>query len=206
MESALQVLRQHGADSASHAPERRAAKLVGRSGKPEAYYFPPQYNQTRQQLSVHLHGSRARHDEGRRAALPRELEQGRQRHPESVARVPARARHRLADRSRHPARARFARHLRAAGEQRRVRDVSVRGRGPDRRLEPADQGRAAGAATTISTTSSSMLDWDANVNPRVREEQPRVPEAGAVRSPKPKPTATASSGSATAPAGTRRRS
>ena len=27
------------------------AKLVGRKGKPEAYYFPPQYNQTRQQLS-----------------------------------------------------------------------------------------------------------------------------------------------------------
>ena len=42
-------------------------------------------------------------------------------------------RHRLADQSRHPARAGLARHLRAAGEQRRVRDVPVGGRRPDHR-------------------------------------------------------------------------
>jgi mannose-6-phosphate isomerase class I len=35
------------------------AQQVGPKGKPEAYYFPPQYNPTRQQLPVHLHGARA---------------------------------------------------------------------------------------------------------------------------------------------------
>ena len=46
LEPALQVLRQHGADSASHAPERCAGQAASAaSGKPEAYYFPPQYNQ-----------------------------------------------------------------------------------------------------------------------------------------------------------------
>ena len=53
------------------------AKRVGRRGKPEAYYFPPQYNETEQQLSLHLHGAGARHDEGRRADVPGELEPGR---------------------------------------------------------------------------------------------------------------------------------
>ena len=33
-----------GPDPASHAPERRTRQLVGQKGKPEAYYFPPQYN------------------------------------------------------------------------------------------------------------------------------------------------------------------
>ncbi len=57
------------------------AKLVGRRGKPEAYYFPPQYNEIVQRVPVHVHGPRAGHDEGGRAALPGKLEPRRQRHP-----------------------------------------------------------------------------------------------------------------------------
>ena len=62
------------------------AALVGQEGKPESYYFPPQHNNVGQQLSLHLHGLRARHDEGAGAQVPGELEQGRQRHPRSLAR------------------------------------------------------------------------------------------------------------------------
>ena len=43
-----------------------------------------------------------------------------------------------------------------------------------------------------------MLDWDANVNPEFAEEQPRVPASGASRSRKPSRTVIASSGSVTA--------
>ncbi len=104
------------------------AKRVGRRGKPEAYYFPPQYNPTDNNYPVHVHGARAGDDERGRAALPRELEQGGQRDHLPVARVSPRARHRLADQSGHSSRAGLAADLRAAGEQRRVRDVSVGGR------------------------------------------------------------------------------
>ena len=155
LEPALQVLRQPGADSSSHAPERRGRQAGRPARQARGVLLSAAVQPARQQFSLHVHGARAGHDEGRRAALPRELEQGRQRHPLPVARLQAAARDRLADRSRHPARARLARHLRAAGEQRRLRDVPVRGRRAHHRLEPADQGRAAGAAITISTTSSA---------------------------------------------------
>ncbi len=47
LEPALQVLRQHGTDPASPAPVATSTRRrVGRRGKPEAYYFPPQYNPT----------------------------------------------------------------------------------------------------------------------------------------------------------------
>ena len=140
------------------------AKLLGRKGKPEAYYFPPQYNETSTTSPTRSWASSPA-PRRRTSALPRELEPRRQRHHLPVEGLPARARHRLADRSAHPARAGLARHLRAAGQQRRLRDVPVRGRRPHRPLGPAGQGRACPSTTRISTTSSSMLDWDANVNP-----------------------------------------
>ena len=33
------------------------AALVGQKGKPEAYYFPPQYQPDRQRVSLHVHGT-----------------------------------------------------------------------------------------------------------------------------------------------------
>ena len=93
-----------------HMHQTRCAGQARRpQGQARGVLLPAAVQQDRQQLSVHVHGPRARHDQGRRAALPRELEQGRQRHPVSLARVPARAGHRLADPSGHPARAGFAR-------------------------------------------------------------------------------------------------
>ncbi len=53
------------------------AKRVGMVGKPEAYYFPPQYNFTGNNFPVHLHGPRAWHHEGRCARLPAALERRR---------------------------------------------------------------------------------------------------------------------------------
>ena len=76
------------------------AKLVGQKGKPEAYYFPPQYNQILQQFSAHVHGPGARHHERGYPPLPGELEQGRQRNSDPLARVPAGAGRRMADQSR----------------------------------------------------------------------------------------------------------
>ena len=46
-----------------HQSDEHAAR-VGRRGKPEAYYFPPQYNPTDNNYPVHVHGPRARDDEG----------------------------------------------------------------------------------------------------------------------------------------------
>src|SRR6185503_838361 len=139
--------------------------------------FPAAVQPDREQLPLHLHGARAGHDERRRAALPRELEQGRQRHSFSFAIVQAAARQRLADRSRHPARAGFARHLRAAGQQRCLCDVPVGGRGPHHRLEPADEGRAA-RAPSRSRLPRRHARLGREREPGVREEQPRVPAAG----------------------------
>ena len=91
LEPPLQVLRQHGADSASHAPERCAREAGRAQGQAGGVLLSAAVQPDRQQLSLHVHGPRAGHDERRRAALPRELEQGRQRHPEPVARLPAAA-------------------------------------------------------------------------------------------------------------------
>ena len=111
----LEVLRQHGPDPAPHAPGLRSTPaLTGQEGKPESYYFPPQLQQRRQQLRLHVHGPGAGHDQGPGPQVPGELEQGRQRHPRSVAGLSPEARHRLADSARRAARARLALHLRAA--------------------------------------------------------------------------------------------
>ena len=37
------------------------ARRVGQKGKPEAYYFPPQYNFKDNNFPLHLHGARTRH-------------------------------------------------------------------------------------------------------------------------------------------------
>ncbi len=143
MEPALQVFRQHGRDSASPASERCVREARRAEGQARGVLLPSSIQPDRKRVSVHVHGPRARHDERRRAALPRELEQGRQRHPVPLARVPAAAGNRLADQSGHPPRPGLARHLRAAGEQRRLRHVPVARRRPRRRSQPADERRAA---------------------------------------------------------------
>ncbi len=84
------------------------AKLVGQKGKPEAYYFPPQYNQLSNNFPhtyMGLEPGTTKED------IRRCLEnwnQRRQRNSLPRARLPARARQRMADRSRHSARPRLA--------------------------------------------------------------------------------------------------
>ncbi len=50
-----------------HQTDEFAAR-VGQKGKPEAYYFPPQYNFKRQQFPLHLHGPGTRHHARRSCA------------------------------------------------------------------------------------------------------------------------------------------
>ena len=85
------------------------AQLVGRRGKPEAYYFPPQYNPTDNNFPYTFMGLEpgTTKDDVRRCL--ENWNTGDNGITLPVARVSSRARHRLADRSRHPARAGFAR-------------------------------------------------------------------------------------------------
>ena len=48
-----------------HQMDEHAA-MVGQKGKPEAYYFPPQYNFAGNNFPAHLHGAGARDHQGRR--------------------------------------------------------------------------------------------------------------------------------------------
>ena len=76
------------------------AKLVGRKGKPEAYYFPPQYNQLDNNFPYTFMGLEpgTTKDDVRRCL--ENWSTGRQRHPEPVEGLPPARRQRLADRSR----------------------------------------------------------------------------------------------------------
>ena len=134
-----------GPDPAPHAPERRARRARRPEGQARSLLLPAAVQLQGQQLPLHVHGPRARHHAGRRPPLPGALERGRQRHPLSFEGLPAEARHRLADRRRHPARARLAGDLRAAGELRRLRHVPVAGRRPRRAVGAAGEGRPARA-------------------------------------------------------------
>ena len=84
----LEVLRQHGPDPAPHAPERQAGETGRPGGQAGVLLFPAAAQQRRQQFPLHVHGLRARHDQGAGPQVPRELEQGRQRHPRSLEGLP----------------------------------------------------------------------------------------------------------------------
>ena len=140
------------------------AKLVGRKGKPEAYYFPPQYNQLDNNFPYTFMGLEPGTTKDDVRALSGELEQGRQRHPVSVARVQAAAGDRLADRSRHPSCARLARHLRAASSAATCSRCSSR-------LSKAVPSTAALLIKDVPAEKHNdldflvgLLDWDANVD------------------------------------------
>ena len=111
LEPALQVLRQPRADPASHAPERRVRQAGGHKGKPEAYYFPPQYNQ----LSNNFPHTYMGLEPGTTKADIRRCLENWNRGDNGIiftpARLPSGARQRMASRSRHPARSRLAGHL-----------------------------------------------------------------------------------------------
>ena len=81
-----QVLRQPRADPAPHAPEPGAGRQAGPRGEARELLFPAPAQLDRQQLPLHVHGPRARHDQGRHSRLPRALERGGQRDSRSIPR------------------------------------------------------------------------------------------------------------------------
>ena len=112
---------------------RRRSCSAGK-GKPEAYYFPPQYNQTDNNFPYTFMGLEPGTTKADVRRCLENWNKGDNGILVPVARVPAQARHRLADRSRHPARARLARDLRAAGRTATCsRMFQSRGRRPHRR-------------------------------------------------------------------------
>ena len=177
LEPALQVLRQPGRHPAPHAPERRAGASCS-AGRASPRPTTSRRSTTRRSTTSPTPSwASSRAPRRRTSAVPRELEQRRQRHHVPVARLPPRARHRLADRSAHPARPRLARHLRAAGEQRRVRDVPVRGRRPHRALGPPGEGRPA-RAPPGSRLHRRHARLGRQRQPELRRRQQVLPEAG----------------------------
>ncbi len=93
-----------------HQSQKDAA-LVGQEGKPESYYFPPQYNNVDNNFCYTFMGPRTWHDQGRLAPLSRELEQRRQWYSRPLEGLSTQARHGLVDSTRCIARARFTVHL-----------------------------------------------------------------------------------------------
>ena len=93
-----QVLRQPRPDPPPHAPDARSRPhKVGREGKPESYYFPPQLNWTGNNFPYTFMGLEPGTTKDDDPPLPGTLERGRQRHPRLHQGLPPQARHRLAD-------------------------------------------------------------------------------------------------------------
>ena len=153
------------------------AQKVGRRGKPEAYYFPPQYNPTDNNFPYTFMGLEpgTTKDEVRRCL--ENWNKGDNGITVLVAGVSSGARQRLADRSRHPACAGFAADLRAAGEQRRVRDVPVGGRRPHHAVGAARERRPARPAAG-SRLHHRHARLGRERESAVRREQPLLAEAG----------------------------
>ena len=96
-------------------PPRR----VGRLGKPESYYFPPQLNNHLGDVPGHLLRLRSGRDEGAGARAAAAVRERRQPHHRALPRLPHRAGHRLVHAAGRRPRAGLGADLRAAVEQRR---------------------------------------------------------------------------------------
>jgi len=141
------------------------AKLVGHKGKPEAYYFPPQYNQLSNNFTHTYMGLEAGYNERRHSALP--MRTGTAADNGIIFHAPLTVLSQAVDgRSirasfTHPVRW----YLRASGKQRRICRCSSRKWKAALFHGTFGQGRLTRIPSTTSITSSAMLDWDANVNP-----------------------------------------
>ena len=152
------------------------AKLLGRKGKPEAYYFPPQYNETDNNFPYTFMGL----EPGTTKADVRRCLENWNKGDNGITFL-SRA-YRLEPGTgwqidpAHPARARVARHLRAAGEQRRLRDVPVGGRRPHHRRGSCWSRTCLPEYHKDLDYIVDMLDWDANVNPNFGADNQRFPK------------------------------
>ena len=141
-----QVLRQPRPDPSPHAPDAEQAPKVGREGKPESYYFPPQLNWTGNNFPhtfMGLEPGTTKDDVRRCLERWNEGDNGILDHLQSLS---PQARHRLADPAGRAPRSRLAPHVRAAVGLRRLRHVPVDGRRPARAVGAARQGRPRGQA------------------------------------------------------------
>ena len=142
------------------------ARLLGRKRQARGVLLPAAVQRDVQRLPLHLHGPRAGHDEGRRAPVPRELEQRRQRHHLPVEGLSARAAA--------PAGRSIRGILHAPGslvtyEPQVNSDVFAMYQSEvDGRIMPWDLlvKDVPPAAPPDLDYIIGMLDWDANVNPR----------------------------------------
>ncbi len=117
------------------------ASMVGQKGKPEAYYFPPQYNQIQNNFPhtyMGLEPGTTKEDIRRCLEKWNQGDNGILFHARAYR---LRAWSRVANQSWDPSRSRVARDLRAAGEQRCIRHVPIRGGRSHRRLGAVDQRR-----------------------------------------------------------------
>ena len=181
------------------------AKLVGQKGKPEAYYFPPQYNQIENAFPFTFMGLEpgTTKDDVRRCL--ENWSKGDNGILVPLARVPAATGHRLADQSRNSSRTRLARHLRAASQQRRLCHVPVsRGR-PRCRSRPSDERRQA-RIPRRPRLSGQHARLGGERESGVRDDESRFHARGAGTGNRPKQPATGSNGCATARRGIRPRS
>ena len=154
------------------------AKLVGRKGKPEAYYFPPQYNQLDNNFPYTFMGLEpgTTKDDVRRCL--ENWSAGRQRHSQPVEGVSAAGRHRLANRPGilHAPGSLVTYEPQVNSDVFGMFQSLVEGRVVPWELLVKDvPGREARDLDFII----GMLDWEANVNPNVRRAENRVfPTAG----------------------------
>ena len=120
--------------------------LVGQQGKPESYYFPPQFNNVDNNFAYTFMGL----EPGTTKAQVRKCLENWNKGDNGILDLSKayrlKPRHRLADSARRAARARLALHLRAAMGLGRVRHVPVAGRRPRSALVAAGQRRAQGQA------------------------------------------------------------
>ena len=151
------------------------AKLLGRKGKPEAYYFPPQYNKTDNNFPHTFMGLAP----GTTKADVRRCLENWNKGDNGILFLSSAFRLEpgtgLADRSRHPACAGLTRHLRAAGRERRLRDVPVGGRGPHHAVGAHDQGRLA-RVSPRSRLSRRAARLGRQRQSKLRRRQPLLPE------------------------------
>ena len=122
------------------------ATLVGQEGKPESYYFPPQYNNVDNNFAYTFMGLEPGTTKAQVRKCLEDWDKGDNGILDLVAGLSAEARHRLADSARRAARPRLALHLRAAMGLRRVRHVPVAGRRARSALVAVGQGHAQGEA------------------------------------------------------------
>ena len=160
----FEVFRQHGADPPSHASERRAGEARRAGRKARVVLLSAAAQRDRQQFPVHVLRPGAGDDQSRTSSRCLEhwnegdngildLSKAYRLKPGTGWLVPPCVLHAPGSLV----------HVRAAMGQRRLRHVSVDGRGAGRAAVAVDEGLSQGKARRRRITWSTQLDWEGNV-------------------------------------------